>query len=60
MGAYTDPALFDLSAAVESLPAMHQVMHQTGDSGVHRMSTDVNQEGDGIGPEERVVTPWGA
>jgi integrase len=57
MGAYTDPALFDLAAAVESLPAMHRAgsamhqdpaamhraMHRTGGSGVHRMSSDVNQ-----------------
>lgn len=34
MGVYTDPALFDLSAAVESPPAMHR----TGASGVQQMS----------------------
>ena len=43
MNVYTDPALFDLSAAVESLPALHHPLHRTGGSEVQRMSTDVNQ-----------------
>ena len=58
MGAYMDPALFDLSAAVEALPpmhqstpAMHRPMHQTDGSGVHPMSTDVNEGGDKDGQE---------
>jgi integrase len=43
MGVYTDPALFDLSAAVESLPALHHPLHRTDGSEVQPMSTDVNQ-----------------
>jgi integrase len=42
MNVYTDEALFDLSAAVEALPALHQMLHRTGGSEVQRMSTDVN------------------
>jgi integrase len=30
MGVYTDPALFDLAAAVEALPPLHHPLHQTG------------------------------
>jgi integrase len=43
MGVYTDPALFDLSAAVEALPALHHPLHRTGGSEVQRVSPDVNQ-----------------
>jgi Phage integrase family len=39
MNVYTDPALFDLSVAVKALPALHQMLHRTGGSGVQRMST---------------------
>ena len=52
MNVYTDTALFDLVTAVESLPAMHQILHQTGGSGVQRMSTDVNVEPDSPGDQE--------
>ncbi len=33
MGVYTDAGLFDLSAAVEALPALHHPLHRTDDSG---------------------------
>jgi integrase len=59
MNVYTDSALFDLAAAVEALPALHQggaalhqPLHQTGDFGVQRMSTDVNVGGDTPGDGE--------
>jgi integrase len=45
MNVYTDTALLDLSAAVESLPMLHQMLHQTGATGLQLTSTDVNEPG---------------
>jgi integrase len=43
---YTDPALFDLVTAVEALPMVHRMVHQTGVIGCQSESTDVNQGDD--------------
>jgi integrase len=51
MNVYTDTALLDMSAAVESLPMLHQMLHQTNGSAVQSLSTDVNECEEG-GKEE--------
>jgi integrase len=43
---YTDLRLFDLQGAVEALPMVHRMVHQTGVPGVHQKSTDVNGGGE--------------
>jgi integrase len=47
MGVYTDTGLLDLRGAVETLPSLHRMLHQTDVPEGQRTSTDVNVEGGG-------------
>lgn len=47
MGAYTDTGLFDLSAAVETLPLMQFMMQWNGAHPSPKVSTDVHSEDEG-------------
>ena len=52
MNVYTDPALFDLVTAVESLPSLLQMLYRSDVFKVQPMSSDVNVEADRKGKSE--------